>query len=323
MAPAQDKTNNTLFSFIESIRAAEQGSSGAAAASTAATALLSNQDDLRIPYETFFYLRGDPGDVPGANARDKYLHVDAEHYAVEEDDADGDDAGTSHTFAQTVLAITHDEDAFSLQSVQQKDIRDFYYALGHVKIISQLASDAVLSDVTNPDHLDLYRRARRSIHALVQFCSEDKIEDDKHIVGRPNTLHQNILLDLDISEPLMKIVTLPFAGTNCSAWAEGWRGQLATDKLRPFNKLARDVYRLLSYLCRENVHVGLTLANSHLHDMINQCRLIGYLDDVSWDIADTLDEMFKDNSILLNRVTKQSIETYLSLIHEAHTVSAL
>ncbi|EGD75312.1 cardiac ryanodine receptor [Salpingoeca rosetta] len=224
---------------------------------------------------------------------------------------------------ETVLVATHDEDAFSLQSVHQQDIRDFYYALGHVKVLTRLAADDVLTDVTNPVHADLYKRARRSIHALIQFCSEDKIEDDEDVVGRANTLHQNILFDLQVQVPLMKVVSLPFHGAHCAEWGKGWRERLTQTEYRHYNKLARDVYRLISYLCRENVHIGLMFANAHLTAMINQCRLIGYLDGINWDIADAIDEMFKDNTILLNRVTKQSIETYLSLIHEAHTTTAL
>ncbi|EGD77963.1 cardiac ryanodine receptor [Salpingoeca rosetta] len=311
MAPTADKGSSNLFSFVQSTHSAQEGDAPA-------TALLSRQEDLRIPYHTFFFLRGSGN----PEVTDQFLHVDSEHYAVEEDE-EGDDTGQSSTFAQTVLIATHDEDAFSLQSVHQQDIRDFYYALGHVKVLTRLAADDVLTDVTNPVHADLYKRARRSIHALIQFCSEDKIEDDEDVVGRANTLHQNILFDLQVQVPLMKVVSLPFHGAHCAEWGKGWRERLTQTQYRHYNKLARDVYRLISYLCRENVHIGLMFANAHLTAMINQCRLIGYLDGINWDIADAIDEMFKDNTILLNRVTKQSIETYLSLIHEAHTTTAL
>ncbi|EGD80009.1 hypothetical protein PTSG_13018 [Salpingoeca rosetta] len=145
----------------------------------------------------------------------------------------------------------------------------------------------------NPTARELFKRARNSIQALIQFCSEDKIEDGQD------------------------------EGAHCADWGKGWRTRLAQPKCRRFNKLCRDIYRLISYLCHGNVHVGLVMADAYLTDMVNQCRLISCIDNIHWHIADTLDNIVRNNHILLNRVTKRSVNLYISLIHEAHTMSDL
>lgn len=72
-----------------------------------------------------------------------------------------------------VLSATHDQDAFSLQSVQQQDIQDFCYALGHVKMLIPLFDDSVLSDVASPSTADLYKQVHHSIRASHSFPPRD------------------------------------------------------------------------------------------------------------------------------------------------------
>eukprot|EP00050_Salpingoeca_kvevrii_P009719 m.4425 g.4425 ORF g.4425 m.4425 type:complete len:2676 (+) comp2418_c0_seq1:49-8076(+) len=293
LAPSPDRgAPSAVFNFIESTQNIEE------------VTIVPNEP---IPYQAYFYI---------CNDQQHWLHIDRSHETHE-----GGEEGTSIDFVEAVFVDTkRDEDAFVLTSVEQSDIREFYFAHSEMGTIKQLLGvDLESLTKTNPQFI----AAQRSLAQLIRFCTKD--DEDKPPAewdGEPLTLHQNILGDLKIDDLLLKFVSQPFTGEQTNHWSSKYNAKTLPG-LTGFNELAALAYRLLRQMCKENSHIGYVIARKHKDRITNQCRLLGQVADVNWNIADTLEEMFHDNELLLRAVDGSYIRTYVQMMRESFTFQDL
>jgi len=159
---------------------------------------------------------------------------------------------------------------------------------------------------------------------MLRFCIKDGAfadENDLHD-AETHTFHQNTLADLRVDDTLMAFVSQVFTTSfqpskGGSANTEALEERLLHPSMKPFNDLAFKCYQVLRAMCKGNASVGYNVANKYKGHMTNQCRILGKLPTVSWDIADTLKAIFSENGLILKAVDENYVATQVHMIKEA------
>eukprot|EP00051_Salpingoeca_urceolata_P023861 m.411246 g.411246 ORF g.411246 m.411246 type:complete len:2678 (-) comp20163_c1_seq6:250-8283(-) len=271
------------------------------------SAVTGDQEDTAIPFNNFLYIHGDE---PQESA--SWFHVVQDHRL----DEDEEEENEAVTHIECRFDVHREEDALMILPVELSDIHKFYTASSQLRVLRDLRDVEPTSLSTSSS---TFLKCREALYELIRFSTKDDpdvppMEHD----GEPLILHQNMLLDLHVDSLLVHFVSKPFdKASSCARWAKGYSGA-HQHTLTAFNELARCIYRLFRQMCKSNGHAGYRLARFKT-DITNQCKLVGQLDDVDWHIAEALEEMFRDNEILLRSVDGSYVSVFVNMITQSHT----
>ena len=259
-----------------------------------------------IEHSAPFYIKGAEG---------KWLHASSN---VQEE-FDEEDAGASANFVEVTFVETkRDEDAFNVQAVELADIQQLSKAKADHASLVKMAAMSRLDTIANDQNE--YNVYMRSLDSMIRFCIKDAALEDESALydGETLTYHQNTLADLRVDDTLMAFVSKVFAGASRTDAADAkLEARLLDPAMKQFHALALKSYQVLRVMCKGNPNVGQHVAHKYKEQMTNQCRILGKLPDISWDIADTLKEMFRENGLILKAVDENYVTTYINMIKEA------
>lgn len=267
-----------------------------------------------IKYTDPIYIKGTGG---------AWLHAGEDHL----DDYDGAaDTAATVLIKPEFLDRFVDEDAFNLLLVDLQDIQELSRAKEAKQILDQfLAAGSPREMMEVADGSPAFKFAAGALDRMIRFCTADDtdIVDAEKYDGEPIAFHQNILIDLRFEDTLIAIVSAPFKPKTHNA---EWSDELQLDwlttmpKLKGFSKIVRKCYLVLKQMCKANPHNGFVVAQKYKLDMTNACRLISKVEAVNnWDIATTLQEIFRDNGMLLKDINPSFFSVFIDLIREADT----
>lgn len=152
-------------------------------------------------------------------------------------------------------------------------------------------------------------------------------------------MHQKLLVDLDIPTILIEFTSQAFANSDCTDWAlledsatvrgqdrvkarsaSTWDVHLAEGRLQAFNVLAQKSYKLLQQLVLGNPLAGYTIFNRFKLPITNQCRLLGKIASIEWNVASFLEEAFSNNLLLMSEIDTEYVRALVKVIEDAHSL---
>lgn len=108
--------------------------------------------------------------------------------------------------------------------------------------------------------------------------------------------------------------------TGTTGTTESWGDLLTQPEMAAYNSLARRCYSIIREMCTRNAGLAYHIASKYKVQMMFQCQLLSKVPEIDWDIVTVLQEMYKDNALLIHALTAHDLQVYMELIQQTPSV---